>query len=321
MALQPVSRRSVPEEVFEQILDEVFSGQMQPGESLPSERRLAEVLGVSRPAVREALKRVAAAGLVEVRQGDATTVRDFRRHAGLDLLRNRLPGYGSYRMDKAALLAAARGLPVELAPQGVRVNSVAPGYIWGEKIRAFFERQEASGGKTVAESYAEIALDTDSRRLPAPDEIADVAVARSILEARLHNGPKVAELAARRRSPGLTDLLEQSIRDLETDADPVGQQRHALTFWDHVVDGADSIVFRLMFNTLRAAYEPALPALATMMAAEAGHSAAYRPIARAIAGGDPVAAEEAARQLLEPATHALIAALNVLEDLGKQEEQ
>ena len=29
---------------------------------------------------------VAAAGLVEVRQGDATTVRDFRRHAGLDLL-------------------------------------------------------------------------------------------------------------------------------------------------------------------------------------------------------------------------------------------
>ena len=245
MALQPVSRRSVPEEVFEQILDEVLSGQMQPGESLPSERRLAEVLGVSRPAVREALKRVAAAGLGEVRQGDATTVRDFRRHAGLDLL----------------------------------------------------------------------------PRLLLRDTGLDVAVARSILEARLHNGPKVAELAARRRLPGLADLLEQSIRDLETDADPVGQQRHALTFWDHVVDGADSIVFRLMFNTLRAAYEPALPALATMMAAEVGHSAAYRSVARAIADGDPVAAEDTARQLLEPATHALNAALNVLADLGKQEEQ
>ena len=86
VALQPVNRRSVPEDVFEQILADVLSGEMQPGESLPSERRLAEVLGVSRPAVREALKRVAAAGLVEVRQGDATTVRDFRRHAGLDLL-------------------------------------------------------------------------------------------------------------------------------------------------------------------------------------------------------------------------------------------
>lgn len=41
MALQPVNRRSVPEDVFEQILAEVLSGEMQPGESLPSERRLA----------------------------------------------------------------------------------------------------------------------------------------------------------------------------------------------------------------------------------------------------------------------------------------
>lgn len=92
------------------------------------------------------------------------------------VLRNRLSGYGSYRMDKAALLAVARGLSVELAPRGVRVNSVAPGYIWGEKIRAFFERQEASGGRSVADQYAEIARDTDARRLPTPDEIADVAV-------------------------------------------------------------------------------------------------------------------------------------------------
>ncbi len=238
MVLQPVNRRSVPEDVFEQILAEVLSGELQPGESLPSERRLAEVLGVSRPAVREALKRVAAAGLVEVRQGDTTTVRDFRRHAGLDLLPRLL--------------------------------------LRGEEL--------------------------------------DISVVRSILEARLHNGPKVAELAARRRPDELTDRLESSIRDLEADADPVGQQRHALSFWDHVVDGADSIVFRLMFNTLRAAYEPALPALATMMAAEVGHSAAYRTLAGAIGAGDPDAAETAARQLLEPATYALLAALSALEE-------
>jgi DNA-binding FadR family transcriptional regulator len=238
MALQPVNRRSVPEDVFEQILAEVLSGEMQPGESLPSERRLAEVLGVSRPAVREALKRVAAAGLVEVRQGDATTVRDFRRHAGLDLL----------------------------------------------------------------------------PRLLLRGEHVDVSVVRSILEARLHNGPKVAELAALRRPEDLPALLEQAIRDLEADADPVGQQRQALVFWDHIVDGADSIVFRLMFNTLRAAYEPALPALAMMMAAEVGNVAAYRTLARAVADGDAPAAEAAARHLLRPATHTLIAALDAVEE-------
>jgi GntR family transcriptional regulator, transcriptional repressor for pyruvate dehydrogenase complex len=238
MALQPVNRRSVPEDVFDQILADVLSGEMRPGATLPSERRLAEVLGVSRPAVREALKRVSAAGLVEVRQGDATTVRDFRRHAGLDLL----------------------------------------------------PRLLLRGGKL------------------------DVSVARSILEARLHNGPKVAELAAQRRSPQLGELLDDSVRRLEAEDDPIAQQRHALAFWDHVVDGADSIVFRLMYNTLRAAYEPALPALATMMAAEVGRPEAYRRLARAIAAGDAAKAKKAAVDLLEPATAALSSALSSLEE-------
>jgi GntR family transcriptional repressor for pyruvate dehydrogenase complex len=238
MALQPVKRRSVPEDVFEQIVAEVLSGDMQPGESLPSERRLAEVLGVSRPAIREALKRLTAAGLIEVRQGDATTVRDFRRHAGLDLLPRLL----------------------------IRAGEV------------------------------------------------DLPVVRSILETRLHNGPKVAELAARRRGPDLADLLDVAIAALAAQDDPVERQRHALTFWDHVVDGADSIAFRLMYNTLRATYEPALPALATMMADEVGRPDAYRDIAAAIRKGDPAAAEGAARALLEPATVALLGAIDTLAD-------
>ncbi len=236
MALQPVNRRSVPEDVFEQIVAEVLSGQMQPGEPLPSERRLAEVLGVSRPAVREAIKRLTEAGLVEVRQGDSTTVRDFRRHAGLDLL----------------------------------------------------PRLLLRGGEL------------------------DVSVVRSILETRLHNGPKVAELAARRARRDLVDQLGQTVDALAAEADPVEQQRRALTFWDQVVDGADSIAFRLMYNTLRQTYEPALPALATMMAAEVGRPDAYRRVAAAIGAADPAAARQAAQDLLEPATNALMDALDSL---------
>jgi GntR family transcriptional repressor for pyruvate dehydrogenase complex len=240
MALQPVNRRSVPEDVFDQIVAEVLSGDMAPGAALPSERRLAEVLGVSRPAVREAIKRLTEAGLVEVRQGDATTVRDFRRHAGLDLLPRLL----------------------------IRAGEV------------------------------------------------DLSVVRSILETRMHNGPKIAELAAERRIPDLADLLDATIGALDAEDDPVERQRHALTFWDHVVDGADSIAFRLMYNTLRATYEPALPALATMMAAEVGRPNAYRDIAKAIRDGDPVAAEAAARALLEPATVALLSVIDTLEDVS-----
>lgn len=233
MALQPVVRRSVPEEVFEQIATDVLSGELQPGEALPSERKLAEVLGVSRPAVREALKRLSAAGLVEVRHGDVTTVRDFRRHASLDLLPRLLVRNGEL----------------------------------------------------------------------------DVSVFRSMLEARLRNGPKVAELAAEHHGPELADLLEDSLRRLGAEDDPVEWQRHALKFWDHAVDGAGSIVFRLMFNAFRAAYEPALLAMGTAIAAEPKRPDAYRKLADAICSGDPAGAKKAARDVLERANTRLMAEL------------
>jgi DNA-binding FadR family transcriptional regulator len=69
-----------------------------------------------------------------------------------------------------------------------------------------------------------------------------------------------------------------------------------------------------MYNTLRATYEPALPAFAAMMAHEVGHPEAYRTVADAIRAQDPDGAERAARALLEPATLALLDALTALED-------
>ncbi|GIH68061.1 SDR family oxidoreductase [Sphaerimonospora thailandensis] len=92
------------------------------------------------------------------------------------VIRNRLPGFGAYRMNKAALLAAARSLSVELGPLGVRVNSVAPGYIWAEKVRGHFRRLADRRGVSEQQVYDEITAKVDLRRLPTPDEIADAAV-------------------------------------------------------------------------------------------------------------------------------------------------
>ena len=209
MPLQPVTRRSVPDEVFDQVLTEVVDGGLEAGEALPSERRLAEVLGVSRPAVREALQRMAQTRLVEVRHGGATTVRDFRRYAGLDLLPRLLVRGGSF----------------------------------------------------------------------------DTAVARSILEARLVIGPGVAALAAERGGPALLATLTTAVDALAAAEDDVERQVHALAYWDVVVDAADSLAFRLMFNSLRVAYEPALEALAPLMAEEVGQVGAYRVLTAAIAEG------------------------------------
>ena len=77
---------------------------------------------------------------------------------------------------------------------------------------------------------------------------------------------------------------------------------HALAFWDLVVDAADSLTFRLMFNSLRAAYEPALEALAPVMSEEVGQVGAYRVLTAAIGEGDPDTARAAAERVLRPAT-------------------
>ncbi len=57
-----------------------------------------------------------------------------------------------------------------------------------------------------------------------------------------------------------------------------------------------------MFNSLRAAYEPALEALAPVMAEEVGQVGAYRVLTAAIGEGDPDTARAAAERVLRPAT-------------------
>lgn len=237
MALRPVTRRSVSDQVFDQLVDDVVDGEIAVGAALPSERRLAEVLGISRPAVREALQRIGQTGLVEVRHGGATTVRDFKRYAGLDLLPKLL----------------------------------------------------VRGGQL------------------------DAAIVRSVVEARAEVGPGIAALAAERGGPGLAAALDAVVGDLQTTDDAIAWQRLALDYWDLLVDGADSLVFRLMYNSLRTAYEPALPALATVLADEVGQVEPYRLLAAAIRAGDPATARAAATRVLTPTASSLLGALATLE--------
>ncbi|NKT45330.1 SDR family oxidoreductase [Rhodococcus hoagii] len=92
------------------------------------------------------------------------------------VLRNQLPNFGAYRVQKSGLLALARSLSVEMGPMGIRVNSVAPGYIWAERVQRMVEKQADQRGVEPAEVYAEIAADTDLRRLPEPDDIANAVL-------------------------------------------------------------------------------------------------------------------------------------------------
>ena len=82
----PLERRKVAEQIADALRSAIVGGKLKVGASLPSERELAEQYDVNRSSVREALLRLEAWGLVEIRQGGATRVRDFLVSAGVGLL-------------------------------------------------------------------------------------------------------------------------------------------------------------------------------------------------------------------------------------------
>jgi GntR family transcriptional repressor for pyruvate dehydrogenase complex len=67
-----LARPSRSVEVAQSLLSYLLSGELRPGDRIPSERSLTQILGVGRGAVREALKSLTLLGLLEVRQGDGT---------------------------------------------------------------------------------------------------------------------------------------------------------------------------------------------------------------------------------------------------------
>lgn len=238
--VEPIARGSVADEVFSQISRQILDHTIGVGEALPSERKLAEAFGVSRPVVREALRKLEQAGLITVRQGDATSVRDFRRHAGPELL------------------------PLLIAP----------------------------GGRP------------------------DSAVIGSVLEARQAIGAEVAALAARRYDRSEAGIeLDSLVDQLATQADSVEKQRIALHFWERIVDAADALAYRLIFNSLRNVYEPAMAALAAVMMTEIGRTDLYRELVAAIVAGDETAARNQASVLLCCGTTAFADVLTAVDSM------
>lgn len=80
--------------------------------------------------------------------------------------------YGAYKMAKSALLAMSQSLATELGEQGIRVNSVLPGYIWGGTLQGYFEHQAKKYGTSVDDIYNAAAVNSDLKRLPTEDEVA-----------------------------------------------------------------------------------------------------------------------------------------------------
>lgn len=171
--LEPVhvrGRETLAGEIARKLSAFLLSGKVQPGERIPSERRLAEQLGVGRSVVREALKSLTLLGLIEVRQGDGT----YLKRADSAMLPQALEWgllLGSKRINDliearhhievvTAGLAADRRDDVALADlrrllSAMRKTKDADKFVAAD-VDFHFRLAEASGNQTLAQILANV---------------------------------------------------------------------------------------------------------------------------------------------------------------------
>jgi GntR family transcriptional repressor for pyruvate dehydrogenase complex len=77
--LRPESakRANLTTQVMENVKNYIIDNDLRPGDRLPTEKELVAELGISRNILREGLKSLEAVGLIEIKVGDGTYVREF----------------------------------------------------------------------------------------------------------------------------------------------------------------------------------------------------------------------------------------------------
>jgi NAD(P)-dependent dehydrogenase (short-subunit alcohol dehydrogenase family) len=86
------------------------------------------------------------------------------------------PNVGGYASSKAALMTATQTLAKEVGPDGIRVNSIVPGYIWSDKMEAYFRHLAQQQSRSYDDLKREVTERTALRRIPTSAEIADTVL-------------------------------------------------------------------------------------------------------------------------------------------------
>lgn len=217
-------RTSLADSAANSIRAEIAAGRWVVGSRIPIEPQLAQLLGVSRGTVREAVKTLVSRGLLEVRQGSGTYVRSgFDPSASLQKmrrasLRDQFEVRRALEVEAARLAAVRhtakdlRNLKTLLEKRGVPDASDA-GAAFIERDLAFhLAIVDISGNLALAETCRFIAgyiketiASTLGTSLPEPDHAAH----QSILDAIASRDPDRAAEAVRAFMSPMIDTLSQ----------------------------------------------------------------------------------------------------------------
>jgi len=128
-------------------------------------------------------------------------------------------------------------------------------------------------------------------------EAPDPALLRSILELRLCVGVDAARRCAERAPAAIVAALHAALA-AQRDARPARAPLLYAQLWNHVIDGADNIAYRLAYNSLLAGLDPDSDLSRALFSAEAGDVDAARALVTAVTARDPDNAAAAAADLL-----------------------
>lgn len=150
-AYKKIKNKRIFEEVIEQIRLQIVNGDIKPGDRLPPERTLSELIGVHRNSIREALKILEYMGIVESKPGAGTILSDI----GKDILKERVSNITKFsprtflieliELREAlephmAALAAERATSEDIKAMEAAINDLKSEVSHGQKLSSADER-------------------------------------------------------------------------------------------------------------------------------------------------------------------------------------
>lgn len=195
MRFREFRKQALSEEIVEELLSMIKAGEIRPGDRLPSERELADMMKVSRPSLREALRALSIMNVIEIRQGAGTHVTTLKP----ELLVERLDFAFSLEDSTFLQLFDARKI-VEVGLAGLAAERIQDSEIVS---------LEAILAKSID------SVDDPDRFLEADVElhrrIADIA--RNPMLSRFMASLQQLSRASRGRTARLAGVIERAVQD------------------------------------------------------------------------------------------------------------
>ncbi|WP_413220556.1 FadR/GntR family transcriptional regulator [Tritonibacter mobilis] len=175
MPFQKVQPEKLSTAVVRQIEKLILRGILRPGERLPSERELAERLGVSRPSLRDALAELQDRGLLSSRAGSGVFVADVLGSAFSPALIQLFASDDEAVFDYLSFRRDLEGMAAERA---AKFGSDADLGV----IQEIFDRMEEAGDPSISEAAAELDARFHSAILEASHNVVLLHMMRSMFD-------------------------------------------------------------------------------------------------------------------------------------------